>query len=326
MASSQTLTRYVARRILLLLVALVAVSLVIFLAIRVLPGDVAVVMAGTDASPAQVSALRAQLGLDEPLWRQYVAWIGGVLQGDFGTALVSGQSVAAIVADRASITFPLILAGLVIALALGVPLGCAAAVTTRKRARGIYQAVSIVGGAVPALWAGLLLIMLFGRGTGLVGVFPTQGFPQNGWHSFGAAMLSLVLPAVTVGIVVGASMMRYTRSSLIEVASSDVIAMAMACGMTRTSAMIRVGLRLALPQLVSVIGLTFAGMITGVMVIENLFALPGIGTGLVTDIGNRDLVAVQSELLMLAALFLLIGIVVDVLHKVLDPRLGEDHD
>lgn len=321
-----TTVQYIMRRIALLVVALAAVSVVIFLAIRILPGDVAAIMAGTDASPAQVVALRTRLGLDEPLWRQYVLWIGGVVRGDFGTAMLSGQPIASMVAQRSAITFPLIIAGLMVALLIGVPLGSAAAIATKRRARGIYEAVSIVFGAIPALWAGLLLIMFFGKGTGLLGVFPTQGFPQAGWASFGDACVSLVLPAVTVGIIVGASIMRYTRSALMGVESSDVLAMAMACGMTRRQAMVRVGLRLALPQLVSVIGLTFAEMITGVMVIENLFALPGIGTGLVNDIGHRDLVAVQGELLMLAAFFLFIGIVVDVLHRLLDPRLGQTND
>lgn len=317
---------YIARRLLLLIAALIGISLLIFLAIRILPGDVAAVMAGTDASAAQTAALRERLGLNEPLWQQYASWIGGILHGDFGTAMLSGQPIASIVAQRAAITFPLITAGLIVALAIGIPLGSAAAITTNRRARSIYQAVSIVFGAIPALWAGLLLIMLFGKGTGLLGILPAQGFPQNGWASVGSAFAALVLPTLTVGIIVGASIMRYTRSALLDVESSDVLAMAMACGMTRRQAMVRVGLRLALPQLVSVIGLTFAEMITGVMVIENLFALPGIGTGLVNDIGHRDLVAVQSELLMLAAFFLLIGIVVDVLHMLLDPRLEETHD
>jgi len=179
---------------------------------------------------------------------------------------------------------------------------------------------------VPALWGGLLLILLFSRGTGLIGVFPSQGFPQGGWSDFGSALMSLVLPACSVGIIVGAGLMRYTRSALGGLASSGYIDMAMSCGMTRRQAVLRVGLRLAMPQLVSVIGLTFAEMVTGVMVIENLFALPGIGNGLVTDVGNRDLIAVQSELFMLAAFFLLIGLLVDLLHRVLDPRLKSADD
>lgn len=206
-------------------------------------------------------------------------------------------------------------------MVIGLPLGCAAVLARSATVRAVFHVLAIVGGAVPALWGGLLLILLFGRGVGLLDVFPSQGFPLDGWGTPGSAISALVLPAVSVGIIVGASLMRYTRAALGDLASSGYIDMARSCGMTRTQAVLRVGLRLATPQLVSVIGLTFASMVTGVMVIENLFALPGIGNGLVTDVGNRDLIAVQSELFLLAAFFLTVGLVVDLFHRVLDPRL-----
>lgn len=135
-----------------------------------------------------------------------------------------------------------------------------------------------------------------------------------------------MLPALTVGVIVSAGVMRYTRSALDDLASSGYIDMAMACGMTRREAMLSTGLRLSAPRLVSVLGLTLAQMITGVMVVENLFALPGLGTGLVVDVGNRDLVAVQGELFMLTVVFLVIGFLVDIMHRVLDPRLGDDRE
>ena len=207
------------------------------------------------------------------------------------------------------------------ALAIGLPLGCAAVLARSRRVRAALHVVAIIGGAIPALWGGLLLILLFSRGSGLLGLFPSQGFPQDGWNEPGKAVWSLVLPALSVGVIVGASIMRYTRSALESYVSSGYVDMARACGMTRTQAALNVGLRLAMPQLVSVVGLTFASMITGVMVVENLFALPGIGNGLVTDVGNRDLIAVQSELFLLAAFFLLVGLIVDLLHRLLDPRL-----
>lgn len=137
------------------------------------------------------------------------------------------------------------------------------------------------------------------------------------------ALASLILPALATGVTAGASIMRYTRAAVGDKASSQAVDMAMACGMTRKQAVLRVALRLATPQLVSVIGLTFAQMVTGVMVVENLFALPGLGTMLVTDVGNRDLIAVQSELFLLATFFLLLGLVVDVVHRALDPRLKD---
>lgn len=312
---------FIIRRLLLFIAALAGISLVVFLALRVLPGDLAAVMAGTQASPARVAALRHQLGLNRPLVWQYADWMGGLLRADFGTSILTGRSISAQVATRASVTFPLIAMGLFIAVALGIPLGCAAAVARHRASRGAFHIVAIVGGAIPALWAGLLLTLLFAKGSGLLGLFPSQGFPNDGWAQPGLALFSLVLPGATVGIIVGAGVMRYTRSALGGLESSGTIDMAMSCGMTRRRAMLVVGLRLAMPQLVSVLGLTFAEMITGVMVIENLFALPGLGTGLVVDVGNRDLLAVQSELFMLAAFFLAIGLLVDVAHRVLDPRL-----
>lgn len=313
--------RFVVKRLLLFVVTLLGLSVVIFAALRLLPGDLAQIMAGLDSPPQKVVRLRASMGLDRPLVTQYFDWMGGLMHGNFGLSLLTGRDVAATVASRASVTFPLIALGLVVALAVGVPLGFAATMAQGRASRAVFHFCGIVFGAIPALWGGLLLILLFSRGSGLLGIFPSQGFPSDGWAHPGQALLSLVLPALTVGIIDGASMMRYTRSALADLVDSDTIAMAMACGYTRRQAMLRVGLRLALPQLVSVTGLMFAGMITGVMVIENLFALPGIGSGLVTDLGNRDLIAVQSELFMLAAFFLAMGFVVDVLHRLLDPRL-----
>jgi peptide/nickel transport system permease protein len=309
--------RFVLKRLALFVVALFGLSVVVFAALRILPGDVASVMAGVNSPPERVTQLREQLGLNRPLIAQYFDWMSALARGDFGTSILTGRSVTSLVGARASITFPLIILGLLIALVIGF----AAVLTRSATVRAVFHVLAIVGGAVPALWGGLLLILLFGRGVGLLDVFPSQGFPLDGWGAPGSAISALVLPAVSVGIIVGASLMRYTRAALGDLASSGYIDMARSCGMTRTQAVLRVGLRLATPQLVSVIGLTFASMVTGVMVIENLFALPGIGNGLVTDVGNRDLIAVQSELFLLAAFFLTVGLVVDLLHRVLDPRL-----
>ena len=317
------MARFIVRRLVLLVAALLMISVVVFAALRVLPGDVASTMAGVHASPGRVEALRRQFGLDKPLPIQYWLWLVDLLHGNFGTSVTTGRTVSALAASRAGVTFPLIGLGLFMAIAIGVPLGCAAAVSVSARRRSAYQLVAIIGGSVPALWAGSLMILLLGRGVGIFGLYPSQGFAQAGWSTPRAALTSLMLPALTVGIIVGASIMRYTRSALEDVAGSGVIDMAMACGMTRREAMLSTGLRLAAPQLVSVFALTFAEMITGVMVIENLFALPGLGTGLVTDVGNRDLIAVQGELMMLAALFLCVGFLVDIVHRLLDPRLGD---
>ena len=294
--------RFLGKRLLLFVGALVGLSLLVFALLRILPGDVAAVVAGTNATAERLTSLRAQMGLDKSYAAQYGDWVLGLLHGDLGTSVVSGKAVSAQVSSRASVTFPLIVLSLLIALAIGLPLGCAAALTRNVRLRGVFHAAAIVAGAIPALWGVLLLILLFSKGIGLMGLLPSQGFPDAGWAAPLSAMAALVLPALATGITAGASIMRYTRAAVGDMASSQAVAMAMACGMTRRQAVLRVALRLAIPQLVSVIGLTFAQMVTGVMVVENLFALPGLGSMLVTDVGNRDLL-------------------VDLLHRMLDPRL-----
>lgn len=313
--------RFLGKRLLLFVGALVGLSLLVFALLRILPGDVAAVVAGTNATAERLTSLRAQMGLDKSYAAQYGDWVLGLLHGDLGTSVVSGKAVSAQVSSRASVTFPLIVLSLLIALAIGLPLGCAAVLTRNVRLRGVFHAAAIVAGAIPALWGGLLLILLFSKGIGLMGLLPSQGFPDAGWAAPLSAMAALVLPALATGITAGASIMRYMRAAVGDMASSQAVAMAMACGMTRRQAVLRVALRLAIPQLVSVIGLTFAQMVTGVMVVENLFALPGLGSMLVTDVGNRDLTAVQSELFLLAAFFLFLGLLVDLLHRMLDPRL-----
>ena len=299
--------RFVAKRLLLFIAALVGLSKLVFLALRVLPGDVAAV---TNATAARIAALRTQMGLDRPLPVQYIDWLGGLLHGDLGISAISGRSVVSQVGARAAVTFPLIVLSLAIALLIGLPLGCAAVITRNRRWRGLFHVLAIVGGAVPALWSGLLLILLFSHGSGLLGLFPSQGFPNDGWKDCGRAMASLVLPALATGITAGAGIMRYTRAALGDAAQSQAVSMAMACGMTRRQALLRVGLRLSMPQLV----------------VENLFALPGLGSMLITDVGNRDLIAVQSELFLLAAFFLLLGLAVDMAHHALDPRLNTASD
>lgn len=311
----------VVRRLLLFVVALFGMSLLVFVALRILPGDVASVMAGVNATPQRVAALREELGLNRSLPEQYGKWLTDVLKGDFGTSILTGRSISGQIAIRSQVTFPLIVLGMLIALLIGIPSGCAGALATSSRSRQAFRVSAIIAGSIPALWGGLLLILLFGRGVGLLGIFPSQGFPMSGWAKPLQALSSLFLPAAAVGIIVAASIMRYTRSALSEVVNSSYIDMGMSCGMTRRQAVLRIGLRIVAPQLVSVIALTLAEMITGVVVVENLFALQGLGSMLITDVGNRDLLTVQSELFLLSAFFLTIALVVDVLHQVIDPRL-----
>lgn len=218
--------RFLGKRLLLFVGALVGLSLLVFALLRILPGDVAAVVAGTNATAERLMSLRAQMGLDKSYAAQYGDWVLGLLHGDLGTSVVSGKAVSAQVSSRASVTFPLIVLSLLIALAIGLPLGCAAVLTRNVRLRGVFHAVAIVAGAVPALWGGLLLILLFSKGIGLMGLLPSQGFPDAGWAAPLSAMAALVLPALATGITAGASIMRYTRAAVGDMASSQAVAMA----------------------------------------------------------------------------------------------------
>ncbi|GGC79637.1 peptide ABC transporter permease [Tersicoccus solisilvae] len=312
--------RFLLTRLGLLLVALWVTSVLIFLALRVLPGDVAQVIGGTTATPQQLAAIRAGLGLDDPLIVQYLHWIGGVLRLDLGTSLLTGVPVADELAQKMQVTVPLAVLSLVIALLVALPLGVIAAVRRHHPDGGVLGVVGQLFAAVPAVWAGMMFIAVFALGLGL---FPAQGFPLDGWHRPWQALHSLMLPALTIGIVEGAVLLRFVRSATLTALGQDHVRTAAAKGMTRTRALVTHGLPSVGLSIISVLGLQVAGLIVGAVVIEQLFALPGLGRMLVADVGNRDLPKVQSTILVLTALVLIVGTAVDVVHRLIDPRQRE---
>jgi len=312
--------RYAVTRMVLLLAGLLVASVLIFLTLRVLPGDVAAVIGGTTSSPEQVAAIREGLGLDRPLAAQYTDWIGGLLRGDLGTSLLTGAPVADELASKAQVTVPLGVLSLLIALAFSIPLGVASALR-RGRADGTALSVAAQSlAAVPVVWAGLMLVVIFAV---WLGWLPAQGFPRNGWSDPGAAIRSLILPALTIGVVEGAMLMRFVRSATLQAIGQDYVRTAAAKGLTRTRALIRHGLPNVALSIITVLGLQVAGIVVGAVIIEQLFSLPGIGRMLVTDVGQRDLPKVQSELLALTGFVLVIGFVVDLVQRLIDPRQRE---
>jgi peptide/nickel transport system permease protein len=312
--------RYAVTRMVLLLAGLLVASVLIFLTLRVLPGDVAAVIGGTTSSPEQVAAIREGLGLDRPLATQYTDWIGGLLRGDLGTSLLTGAPVADELASKAQVTVPLGVLSLLIALAFSIPLGVASALR-RGRADGTALSVAAQSlAAVPVVWAGLMLVVVFAV---WLGWLPAQGFPRNGWADPGSAIRSLILPALTIGVVEGAMLMRFVRSATLQAIDQDYVRTAAAKGLTRTRALIRHGLPNVALSVITVLGLQVAGIVVGAVIIEQLFSLPGIGRMLVTDVGQRDLPKVQSELLALTGFVLVIGFVVDLVQRLIDPRQRE---
>jgi peptide/nickel transport system permease protein len=209
---------------------------------------------------------------------------------------------------------------LLIALALGVPLGYAAAAGYDRRWGGAIAAGAQGVAAVPVIWLGLLLVMLFGEGIGWLHLFPSQGFPRADWTAPGQAFRSLVLPSLTVGLIEGAVVLRYVRSALLEARGQDFVRTAAALGLTKNQALLRRGLPAQGAAIFSVIALQAASLLVGVVVVETLFALPGLGSMLVTDVGNRDLIKVQSTVLVLVTLVLAFGLVADIAARAVDPR------
>ena len=312
--------RYTLTRLTLLLLGLFVASVLIFLTLRVLPGVVAQLIAGTSSTPEQIDAIRQNLGLGEPLVMQYADWIGGVLRGDLGTSLLTGSSVSDELIEKAQVTVPLGILALTIALVFSLPLGVLSAMR-RGRASGTALSVgSQALAAVPVVWAGMILVVVFAV---WLGWLPAQGFPRAGWSDPAAAVRSLVLPALTIGIVEGAMLLRFVRSATLQAVGQDYVRTAAAKGLTRDAALIRHGLPNVGLSVVTVLGLQVAGIIVGAVVIEQLFTLPGIGRMLVADVSARDLPKVQGELLALTGFVLVVGFVVDLAHRAMDPRQRE---
>ena len=312
--------RYALTRLALLLLGLFVASALIFMTLRVLPGDVAQLIAGVNSTPDQVAAIRDRLGLDDPLPVQYAAWIGGVLQGDLGSSLLTGSSVADELVQKGQVTIPLGLMAMTIAMLVALPFGV---ISAMRRGHADGTALNVTAqtlAAVPVVWAGMMLVVVFAV---WLGWLPAQGFPRSGWSDPGLAFRSLLLPAITIGVIEGAMLMRFVRSATLQATGQDFVRTAAAKGLTRNQALVRHGLPTVGLSIITVLGLQVAGIIVGAVVIEQLFSLPGIGRMLVADVGARDLPKVQGELLVLTGFVLIVGFVVDLVHRAIDPRQRE---
>lgn len=317
MLGAGALTRYLAVRIAVLLATLGAASIVVFLVLAVLPGKPAQVILGTQATRSSVAALTAKLGLDRPLWRQYWGWIGGLLRGDPGRSYVSGLPIAGEIGPALAVTGPLIGLGLVVGLAVALPLGVLAALRARALSGTVLAAASQLGIAIPNFVLGILLILLIGVKAHLL---PTGGFVP--WSvSPLQALRSLVLPAISLGIVEGAILARYVRTAVLDVLSSDYLRAARAKGFRPAGALWRHGCKNVAVPVLTVLGLELSGLIVGAVVIENVFTLPGVGTLLLEAVQNRDLIVVEDIVLLVAVVVLAVNFAVDLAYHLLDPRI-----
>ncbi len=299
-----------------MLVALWGASLLVFVVLNVLPGSPAQVILGTQATPQSVRQLTIQLGLNKSLVRQYLDWIGGLVHGDLGVSYISHLSIGSQIAQALSVTGPLVLFALVIGLAIGLPLGFAGALRNGRFSGSLIGGLSQIGMAVPSVVAGLILIIVL---TVKLHVFPTSGFP--GWSDPLQALRALVLPAFSLGLVEGAILSRYVRASILEQLRSDYLRTARSKGLRVGQALRRHGFRNAAIPLVTVLGLELASLVVGAIVVENVFALPGLGLLLLDSVNNRDLITVQDTAMLVAGTVLVLNLLVDLSYRLLDPRL-----
>lgn len=308
---------YVVRRLIGLVISLFLVSILVFLAMRVLPGDPAQVMLGMEAVPETLARLRQDLGLDRPLPVQYAAWARGLLTGDLGESLQYGVPIGELVASRLAVTVPL--AGLAVAIAvlIGIPLGLFAA--THRGRPGDYgvMLLSQVGLAVPAFWLGILLILVFAV---RLGWLSSGGFVPWSESALGAVR-SLFLPALALGAIRAAVVARLSRAAMLDVLHQDYLRTARGKGLSERVVLWKHALRNALLPVVTSVGMQFAALLAGTIIIENVFYLPGLGRFAFQAISQRDLPVVQDIVLLIAALVVGVNLLVDLGCALLDPRV-----
>ncbi|MGB3954243.1 MAG: ABC transporter permease [Brooklawnia sp.] len=305
-------------------VSLLIASMVVFALLNLLPGDLAGVMLGPNATPEAVAAVRERLGLDRPLPVRYLDWVGGLLSGQLGESALTGQRIAPIIADKLGVTLSLVVLGMFFAVAIALPLGIHSALRRNHTDGVVVSGFSQFGMAVPVFVVGIALSLLVG--------VRLRWLPANGYvsasDSITAWLSHLLLPAITLGLVQGAVLVRYVRSAFIDVLNQDYFRTARAIGWRRWPALMRHGLRNAALQIVTIVGLQFATLFVGAIVVETVFVLPGLGSYLLQMVSTRDIPVVQSIVMVLVTLVLLINLLVDLSYAIIDPRLraGDEQD
>jgi peptide/nickel transport system permease protein len=303
--------RFILRRLFTLFATLAGAALVIFLMLEILPGDPAAVTLGLNAAPEALAALRAEMGLDQPAPVRFVRWIGGLVTGDLGLSYTYRVPVAQLIGERMVVTLPLAFMAIGLATLIGVPLGILAASRHGRPTDAAVMVFAQLGLAVPNFWFGLLLVLGFAIG------FP--GWQAGTW----VALKSLLMPAFALALPQAAILARVTRSSMLDTLQEDFIRTARAKGLTEQVTMLRHALRNALIPVVTIMGLQFSVLIAGAIIIENVFALPGLGRLVFQSITQHDIIVVKDLVMLFAGLAILVNFAVELLYGLIDPRLRE---
>lgn len=309
--------RLLVRRLLLMVPIIVLVSFMVFGLVLLIPGDPAIALAGENATEERVEAIRENLGLNDPILEQYARWAGGAIQGDLGQSLFSGQSVTESIAERIPVTMSLAGMALLIALLIAVPAGIVAATNRGRAADSMATVGASLGLAMPSFWLGLVLVLLFSLWLGWL--------PSTGYIPFGEApaqwALHLVLPALTLGAAAAAETTRQLRGSLIDVLGQDYVRTARAKGLRERVVLFKHGLKNAAIPVTTVLGFQVAFLLGGSVVVEQLFALPGLGGLAIRAVLDRDIPVIQGVVVFTAVIVMIVNLVVDLLYGWLNPKV-----
>ncbi len=315
------MTNFLIRRLVALALTLLVASVVVFAFLEVLPGDPAAPMLGVNARADTLAALRAELGLDQPMLARYLSWLGGLLTGNLGTSYTYDVPVARLIGERVLVSLPLALLAIALSTLLAIPLGVLSAARHNRATDVTVMGFTQLGVAVPNFWFAMLLVIVFAI---KLGWLPAGGFA--GWDAgAGEALKSLILPAVALALPQAAILARVTRSAVLEVLQEDFVRTARAKGLSRAAALWRHAVRNALIPVVTILGLQFSFLLAGTIIIEQVFYLPGLGRLIFQAIAQRDLIVVKDLVVLLAATVVVVNFCVDLAYALLDPRLRDGH-
>ncbi len=309
--------QYIAKRVLMAIPVMGFVALFVFLLLRLTPGDPAAIIAGDTATPEQLEKIRESLGLTQPLYVQFFTWIGNLLQGDFGTSVLSGKPVIEMIANRMEPTISLALTTIILSVIIAVPLGVIAAWKHGTIVDNIVMAISVLGFSVPVFVIGYVMISVFAMD---LKWFPVQGFKPIS-DGIGAFFSRIALPTFTLTLLYVALIARITRTSMLEILGEDYIRTARAKGLKEKRVLMRHALRNCSVPIITVIGIGFALIISGVVVTESVFNLPGLGRLTVDAVLARDYPVIQAVILLASLIYVVINLLIDIAYVLLDPRI-----
>ncbi len=312
-----TLWLYIARRLAVLVPTLLVVSVLIFSLQQLLPGDPAIALAGEEHDAAMVAAIRARYHLDRPLAVQYGIWLGKVLRGDFGESLRNRIPVAELVVSKLPVTVELALCSMLIGLLIGLPAGIVSAARKGTPIDVAANLVALSGLSVPHFWLGIMLILLFAV---RLGWLPASGYVPP-WENLPRNLLTILLPSFVLGTGVAGVMMRHTRSAMLQTLNADYVRTARAKGVSERLVVLKHALRNALIPVITLGAIEFGRLLSGAVLTEQIFAIPGFGKLLVDGVLNRDYAVVQAVVLVSASLYLVLNLLADILYFVVNPRL-----